>query len=284
MKQLVVTADDFGMSLEVNEAVEAAHRDGILTGASLVVAGDAAEDAIRRARRLPTLAVGLHLALFGARAAAPGRSPLAPDGVNLGESPVRTGIAMMLSARARAALRREIAAQADAFRRTGLGCTHLDGHWHCHQHPAVLPLALAAAASLGARAVRVPHETGAFSRAAAGQGGVARPAQSLAHAPLAALMRRAARARGFATNDHFFGKVDAGAITLPLLLGMVAALPAGVTELGLHPARPGWSGSGPHAPPPHWRQDEELAALTSPDLRAALARHDVRLARWDEIA
>ena len=63
MKRLIVTADDFGMSIEVNEAVEIAHREGILTCASLVVAGDAAGDAIRRAKRMPDLGVGLHLAL-----------------------------------------------------------------------------------------------------------------------------------------------------------------------------------------------------------------------------
>ena len=283
MKQLVVTADDFGMSVEVNEAVEAAHRDGILTSASLVVTGNAVDDAIRRARRLPTLGVGLHLALFGARAAA-GASRLAPDGVNLGETPVRTGIALMLFPRTRAQLAREIAAQAEAFRTTGLGCTHLDGHWHCHQHPAVLPLALEAVRPLGARAVRIPYETAGFSRQAAGRGALARTAQSLAHAPLAAMMRHTARRHGFATNDHFFGKVDAGVISLPLLLGMAAALTHGVTELGLHPALAGFAGSGPHAPPAHWQQAAELAALTDPALRAALAARDVRLCRWDEIA
>ena len=91
--RLIVTADDFGMSLEVNEAVEEAHRKGILTCASLVVAGEAAEDAVRRAKRLPELGVGLHLAVFGARASAAEPSLLAPDGVNLGESPVSTGSA-----------------------------------------------------------------------------------------------------------------------------------------------------------------------------------------------
>lgn len=283
MKQLVVTADDFGMSVEVNEAVELAHREGVLTSASLVVSGDAVDDAVRRARRLPSLGVGLHLALFGARAAYPGLgAPLSDDGVNLGERPVRTGIALMLGTRSE--LAREIAAQVDGFRRTGLGCTHIDGHWHCHQHPAVMPLALAGARALGARAVRVPHERWAFSRRAARERlAVGRLGQSLVHWPLAGWMRRQARAQGFATNDHFFGKCDAGAIDLPLLLGMAAALPDGVTELGLHPALAGWSGSGPHAPPAHWRQADELAALTSPDLRAALAERGVSLRRWDEI-
>ncbi len=67
MINLVVTADDFGVAIEVNEAVELAHRDGILTAASLMVAGDAAGDAVERARRSPRLGVGLHLVLVEGR-------------------------------------------------------------------------------------------------------------------------------------------------------------------------------------------------------------------------
>ena len=63
MKGLIVTADDFGAAPEVNEAVEIAHTRGILTAASLMMSGTAVGDAIARARRLPTLRVGLHLVL-----------------------------------------------------------------------------------------------------------------------------------------------------------------------------------------------------------------------------
>ena len=63
LKQLIVTADDFGLVREVNDAVEAAHRDGVLTAASLMVAAPAARDAVERARRLPSLRVGLHVVL-----------------------------------------------------------------------------------------------------------------------------------------------------------------------------------------------------------------------------
>ena len=62
-KHLVVTADDFGNDVAVNEAVEIAHRDGILTAASLMVGGPALADAVERAKRLPGLGVGLHLTL-----------------------------------------------------------------------------------------------------------------------------------------------------------------------------------------------------------------------------
>ena len=62
-RRVIVTADDFGLSPEVNEAVERAHREGVLTAASLMVGERAAPDAVAVARRNPGLAVGLHLTL-----------------------------------------------------------------------------------------------------------------------------------------------------------------------------------------------------------------------------
>src|SRR6185312_16149728 len=71
MKRLIVTADDFGASVAVNEAVEQAHRRGILTCASLMVAGEAAADAVVRARAMPKLGAGLHLVLVDGRPVLP---------------------------------------------------------------------------------------------------------------------------------------------------------------------------------------------------------------------
>jgi len=53
VRRLIVTADDFGAAVEVNEAVERAHRDGILSAASLMVAGVAAGDAVQIAPQHP---------------------------------------------------------------------------------------------------------------------------------------------------------------------------------------------------------------------------------------
>jgi hopanoid biosynthesis associated protein HpnK len=281
--RLIVTADDFGMSLAVNEAVEEAHRNGILTCASLVVAGDAAEDAVRRAKRLPGLGVGLHLAIFGARASAAGRSVVAPDGKNLGYSPVVAGSAIMVTPGGRKAARREIAAQFEAFRKTGLELGHLDGHWHCHQHPAVLSMALEYGMALGLKALRVPYEPFGLSRRVAGKSKTgARLGHAIFGRPLTSLMRLLARKAGVAVNDTFFGKIDDGFISEDLLLNLLANLPQGATELGLHPATETWGGE--HCPPAHWRQADELAALTSPKVRAQVERRGIDLIRWADLA
>lgn len=254
----------------------------MLTCASLMVTGPAVEDALRRARRMPDLGVGLHLAIYDAPAACPEPSRMAPDGRTLAfDSPV-TGAAIMLSSKVRAAARREVAAQFEAYRKTGLALGHFDGHQHCHQHPAILAMGIAAGKPLGLKAVRVPFEPYRFSRRVAGGGAqVGRIGHVLGHYPLALEMRRQIRAAGLRGNDAFFGKNDAGAVTEPLLTRMIAGLPDGVTEAGLHPATGHWP--APHNLPEDWSPATELAALTSPALRQAIVANGVQLTRWADL-
>ena len=283
-KHLVVTADDFGMSIEVNEAVEEAHRNGILTNASLVVAGAAAADAIRRAKRMPGLGVGLHLAIFGAPAQQSGEAQqmIAPDGENLGEKPVSTGIGIMFSPATRAAAKREIEAQFRAFGQSGLELGHLDGHWHCHQHPTILNLAIAAGRPLGLRAVRIPYEGLGWSHRVTGHRRLgARIGHAVSHAPLAGFMRLRTKAAGLRANDHFFAKSDAGSVSGDQLLGLVQNLPDGVIEVGLHPSTR--QRIGIHSPPPDWDSTGELAALTDPRLRPEIERRGIILCRWADL-
>src|SRR5258708_20537872 len=281
-RRLIVTADDFGMSLEVNEAVEEGHRNGILTCASLVTAGAAAEDAIRRARRMPELGVGLHLALYGAGSEARGREIaglLDPSGKWLGERPVATGARLSLSSSLQTQVRAEVGAQFEAFARSGLRLDHVDGHWHCHQHPYVLRTLMEMGTPRGLAAVRVPYEPPVPSWRAAGRRQLVRRAvNAMAHRPLAANMRRHLRARGVAYNDWFFGKVDEGAMTASHMQQLFVHLPPGVSELGLHPATAAWPSE--HAPPAHWRAADELAALVDPAVRAACLREGIQLIRF----
>ncbi|MDB5644792.1 hopanoid biosynthesis-associated protein HpnK, partial [Methylobacterium sp.] len=168
MKRLVVTADDFGLSLEVNEAVEQAHREGILTAASLMVSGPAAADALARARRLPSLRVGLHLVMVEAWPTLPPADLpdlVGADGL-IRSDMGRLGLDLALKASARRQLAAEIEAQFEAYRATGLALDHVNAHKHFHVHPLIAGLVLAAGLRHGMRAIRVPRETRAVLRAA----------------------------------------------------------------------------------------------------------------------
>ena len=283
--QLIITADDFGLSLEINEAVEQAHREGVLTCASLMVTGPAAADAIRRAEAMPALGVGLHLALLDAPSARPvAEIPdlLAPDGLYLGRRSVWLGTRLMLLARIREQVRSEMRAQFDLFTRTGLPMDHVNGHWHFHQHPVVAALlANEFAPAFGIHAVRAPREPILAAWRAAGRHHLSgRAVVDLWNAALWRAAEWRMRGASFASNDWFYGLNDGGAVTPDRLLGFIQNLPPGVTEIGVHPAIA--PPTGPFAPPSSWRGPDELQALLDPAVIAAC--RDIPRIRFSDIA
>src|SRR5437773_6778736 len=168
MRRLIITADDFGRDIAINEAVEAASRDGILTCASLMVAAPAAADAVARARRLPGLRVGLHVVLTdGNPILPPGevRGLVGADG-RFDDNQIRAGLRYFLMPGVRRLLAAEIRAQFEAFRATGLALDHVNAHQQMHLHPTVVRRAVEIGRSYGLRAVRLPAEPSAVLRRA----------------------------------------------------------------------------------------------------------------------
>jgi chitin disaccharide deacetylase len=277
---LVVTADDFGLHEAVNEAVELASRTGVLTAASLMVAAPAATDAVRRARALPGLRVGLHLTLADGCAALP---PTAiPDLVDqsgrFGGHMVRDGWRYFAGPRLRRQLAAEIRAQFAAFARTGLTLDHVNAHKHFHLHPTLLGLMLATGREFGMRAVRVPAEPLWFATRTAPVAGLLSTAGL---APWLTLMKRRLRAAGIAYSDQVFGIAASGAMDETRLLEILARLPPGLSEIYLHPAT--CSGALIDPSMHGYRHADELAALLSPHVRAALAAAGVRCGGYRDL-
>ncbi len=266
----IITADDFGLHPAVNEAVETAHRSGVLTAASLMVGAPAVQDAARRARALPDLHVGLHLTLADGRAVLPRRQ--IPDLVDADnrfhDNMVSAGWRFFALPRVRVQLAAEIRAQFSAFAALGLRLDHLDAHKHFHLHPTVLSLIVRIGRDFGLQAVRVPAEPGLTT--------------SRLLAPWLALMRARLRRARLASNDQIFGLAHSGAMNESRLLQILRRLPAGVTEIYLHPATE--SGGTIAASMPQYRHQDELAALLSPAVRAAVGAPGIRLGGYGDIA
>lgn len=157
---IILNADDFGRSTGINRAVMRAHREGLLTSASLMVTGDAVEEAVALARETPTLAVGLHVVVANGRSVLPPGEirHLVDAGSRFSSDPLHIGLRHYLSRKTRAELARELAAQFDRFAATRLPLSHVDGHLHMHLHPAVFNLLLPMAEQYGARGIRVPRD------------------------------------------------------------------------------------------------------------------------------
>jgi len=264
---LIITADDFGLDVRVNEGVERAHRDGVLSAASLMVAAPAAQDAVERARRLPALRVGLHLVLVDGASMLPAAEiPLLTDAHGrFGTAMVRDSVRYFFSMRARRQLAREIRAQFEAFAATGLPLDHVNTHKHFHLHPTLLGMILEIGREFGVRAMRLPRESA--------------PPWGLR--PWLALVRRRLRRAGIAHNDYVVGIAQTGRFDEDALLDALATLPDGVGELYFHPAT---AGDAPLTPSMHdYRHTDELAALLSPRVAKALAAAQARRGGFADI-
>jgi hopanoid biosynthesis associated protein HpnK len=234
MKRAIFSADDFGLTDSVNEAVERAHRDGILDQASLMVAGAAAEDAVRRARALPSLRVGLHLVLVeGPAVSPPAEIPDLVDATGMFPSDqARLGFAYFFRPGVRRQLAREIRAQFAAFAATGLTLDHANAHKHMHLHPTVGRSMLSIGREFGLTTIRVPAEPPSVMAGLGARVGLGDRALHV----WTRLLRRQARAAGMRVADSCFGLAWSGHMTRDRVERLLAVLPDGLSEIYFHPA------------------------------------------------
>jgi chitin disaccharide deacetylase len=270
LRNLIVTADDFGAAREVNDAVERAHRQGILSAASLMVSAPAAADAARRAKAMPGLGVGLHLVLAEGRPTLPASD--IPDLVDANgifpSAMVGAAVAMFLLPKVRRQLAAEIEAQFKAFAATGLELDHVNAHKHFHLHPTIAALVVRIGRPFGMKAMRVPCEPAKVLRQIEpGAGG------DFVVELWARRLRRRLKAAGISSPDRVFGLAWSGAMTTVRLAGLIAHLPEGVSEIYLHPAtEPGYPGATQG-----YLYQQELAALTSNQVIDLIKENEVNL-------
>jgi len=236
--RLIVTADDFGRSRSINAAVLRAHREGILTAASLMVNEEAFLEAVALAKEVPKLGVGLHLTLLRGHAAH--RREQIPGLVNeqqeFSDDPVGAGARYFFDGRLRSQLRDEIAAQFDKFRTTGLPLDHVNGHLHMHLHPVVFQILMEQAEAWGIRHLRLTCDRFWLNmRLARG-----RLAWRLGHAAwfrfFTWMIQPLLRRKGILHTRAVFGLMQDSRVDEEFILGLLPRLPAGDWELYSHPS------------------------------------------------
>lgn len=279
-KFLIVTADDFGLHEAINAAVEKASAAGVLTSASLMVGAPATPDAVRRARAIPGLRVGLHIVLADGWSVLPHRQipALVDQEGRFPDRMFRQALRFFALRAVRRQLEAEIRAQFSAFAATGLLLDHVNAHKHFHLHPTVLGMILRIGRDYGLAAMRLPREprgvTAAHHSPGAGLG-------ALLLEPWLARMQRRLQALGIACNDQVFGIAASGSLDEEVLLRILARLPPGATEIYLHPAL--HTGAPITPSMQHYRHCDELAALLSSRVRAAIAASGARCGGYRDL-
>jgi len=270
-RRLIVNADDFGRSHSINQAVVRAHREGILTTASLMVNCEAADEAIELARQNPRLGVGLHVSLVcGTSALPPGAIPgLVDAGGNFSNHPVASGLRYFFRPELRPQLEREIQAQFERFRVTGLPLDHVNGHLHFHLHPVVFGILMRRARDWGITRFRLTSDCFRLNRRLASGRFFYRASHALIFGLLAPRSRSVLRQRGIKHTAAVFGLLQNALVDEEYVTRLIPQLPPGDSELYSHPSLDEFK--------------NEFEALISPRIRSLIRQHDVKLIRYQDL-
>jgi len=242
MKKLIISADDFGYSESVNQAIILAHREGILTSASLMVTGEALESAIQLAKENPRLAVGLHLVLICGKSVLP-HSEI-PDLVNtdknFSNSPTLAGMQYYFDGNSRVQLEMEIKAQFQKFKETGLICVYVDSHLHMHINPTILDILLRVGKEFGVTAIRIPADDLALALQFDKSHYISKRTHHLIFNRLSWQAKQKAKSVGFRFTDKVYGLYQTGDMNSSYTEHLLRHLSEGISEIYYHPDFNSW--------------------------------------------
>jgi chitin disaccharide deacetylase len=289
MKQLIVTADDFGLTEKVNEGIIEAHRDGIVTTTSLMANGGAFEDAIARARETPGLAIGVHLNLtqgptISAKHLVP--SLVAGDG-QMKTTPIALGKKIAIGKISLQQAELELRAQIEKILAAEVIITHLDGHKHIQLLPGVFEIVLKLAREFGIKAIRCAPEPGGprmllQEARRTGKSGVKQFGFARAFSLLARKARPKLKRAGLLTPRYFLGITQTGFLDITELTRILNNLGDGTTELMTHP---GYADAALAQTPTRLlkQREQELGLLLNPIVKQLIARKDIQLISYREL-
>jgi hopanoid biosynthesis associated protein HpnK len=271
MRRLIVNADDFGRSSSINQAVIRAHREGILTTASLMVNEPACAEAVELAKQNPKLGVGLHLALVCGRAALPrSRIPgLADENGAFTNNPVAAGMGYFFTRELREQLYEEIDEQFKKFQKTGLPLDHVNGHLNIHLHPTIFRILMENAEKWCIRHFRLTDDRLRLNvKLSSGQW-----LYRVSHAAIYRWLSRRARpvlaAKKIKHTKVVFGLLQNARVDESFISKLLPELPDGDSELYSHPSLDEFK--------------HEFEALISPNVKSSIERLGIQLIRYQDL-
>jgi hopanoid biosynthesis associated protein HpnK len=280
LKRLIVNADDFGLSPEVNAGIMRAHRDGILRSASLMVAEPAARAAAEMARDNPALDVGLHAVVCR------GRSIL--DESRLGaavgasgefiDNPVAAGMRYFFDRSMRAAMTDELRAQVERHLELVGYLNHIDGHLNFHVHPLFADILVDLAVEYKVPCIRLPRERVMTTIRLSRDNAARKLVESLIFRTLSRRTGRMMAERGLTSTDALFGLHQSGHLSEDYVVGVIDRIRDGTTELYFHPA------ADIGGIPPAAEAQLEVEILTSQRVRDAIDRNKIELITFADLA
>lgn len=246
-----------------------------------MVSAPAVEEAITLAKNLPDLNVGLHIVLSNGKATLPA-SDIPALVNNQGEFPssqVSSGIKMFFCAKTKVQLEKEIRAQFEAFKATGLKLDHVNAHNHMHLHPTVFDLIIKIGKDYGLTAIRIPDEPPLSSIIANKKEKYLRQLRWIFLKPFVSRMKKLCKENNLAFNNIIYGLHDSGHMNIDTLIRIIPHISEGTTEIYTHPATERWEGIDPAAN--DYEFEAEYKALIHARTKRAIEKFDIELSGFN---
>lgn len=270
-RRLIVNADDFGRSHSINQAVVRAHREGVLTSASLMVNEPAFDEAVSLTRENPKLGIGLHLTLLCGHSTLPSEKipSLANKRGELTINPMTAGMSYFFKRSLREQLRAEIHAQFARFHATGLPLDHVNGHLHFHLHPVVFRILMEDADKLGIRRMRLTREPFWLDAHLAAGRRLYRSFHAAIFFCLSWMAQSGFHRKKILHTQRVFGLLEDSRVDEAYIMKLLAMLPPGDSELYSHPSLDNFK--------------HEFDALISPQVKELIRKLDIQLIRYQDL-
>jgi hopanoid biosynthesis associated protein HpnK len=286
-RHVIFNADDFGVTRGVNDGIIRAHRDGVLSSATLMATGAAFDDAVAQAKLNSSLGIGCHLVLVGEKSLSDAAAiPTLVDSRGNLPSSLPWFVAKVTAGHIRSEdIVTELRAQIQRICAAGIEPTHVDTHKHTHSHPRVMELVCRVANEFGINRIRKPIESWSDSWRSTRSGGKRTATQLVAASAVRVIGPRfqaIAKNYGMHSPGYFKGLAATGQIDAATLLFFIDSLETGTTEVMLHPGiydlELAQTGTRLRI-----HRETEMNALIDPRVRAALLERGVRIMSYREL-
>ncbi len=229
MKRLIINADDFGYSEEVNQGIIDSHINGVVTSTSIIVNLPGFKSAVKLAKKNKNLDIGIHLNLTegepcikDSALAVKGNFPGSYKDFLLHKFPEEE-------------IEAELEAQISKLEKTGLKISHIDGHQHIHLFPEVFKVVVDLAKKHKIKFVRVPDEKLVFDKVFLGSIFDGQLAKKVALSLFSINKRKILKENSLKCTDNFYGLLSANQLTFAKLAAVIKNIEDGTSELICHP-------------------------------------------------
>ena len=268
MKRLIVNADDFGYSDEVNKGIIESHLNGIVTSTSIIVNMPGFKSAVKLAKANPSLDTGIHLNLTEGTPLS--QSTLAVKGKFSGSY-----LNFILNKYPDEEIEAELEAQILKLREAGIKISHIDGHQHIHLFPKVFKIIVNLAKKHKIKFVRIPDEKILLNKILLGSILDGQLIKNLVLSVLSLNKKKILKDNGLKTTDNFYGILNANQSTFTKLASVIKNIENGTSELICHPGNENYNN--------YLNRIREKKILTHPTTKELIKSSNIKLTNFKSL-